>query len=173
MSKFKRLLVCASAAVMLFSAAGFAGCKRDKIAVDPSTINVRVFQGGYGVDWIYELKNKFETAFADEGYKVNILTPSSDERGDIVYNDLIAGYEEKKIDLVFTTDLYAEKVAGGDEGYLVEDITDTVYNKPAIDFDGEEESVNIVNKMKPGAGNATVCVLSSLFFGTSITQHFL
>ena len=158
MSKFKRLLVCASAAVMLFSAAGFAGCKRDKIAVDPSTINVRVFQGGYGVDWIYDLKNKFETAYADEGYKVNILTPSSDERGDIVYNDLIAGYEEKKIDLVFTTDLYAEKVAGGDEGYLVEDITDTVYNKPAIDFDGEEESVNIVNKMKPGADSSMIAL---------------
>ena len=151
MNKLKRLFVSAVAIVMLLSALGFAGCKRDIIIEDAKTINVRVFSGGYGSDWIYELKSKFEAAYAREGYKVNILTPSLDLRGDVVINELLDGNEKTGIDLYFTTDIYAETVATGDHGMLVEDLTDDVFNKPAIGFDGQEESVTIKSKIKPGA----------------------
>ena len=165
MNKLKRFLVSAIAIVMLLSALGFAGCKRDQIISDGKTVNVRVFSGGYGSDWIYELKSRFETAYAAEGYKVNILTPSIDLRGDVVINELLDGSANTGIDLYFTTDIYADTVAGGDHGYLVEDLTEDVFNQPAIGFDGEEESGNIVDKIKTGGDVSMISSYDDKYYG--------
>ena len=126
------------------------GCnKRDKIVRSESVVNVRVYKGGYGADWIYELKRRFEALYADEGYKMNILQPSVDNGGVVVLNELAAGNAKSGVDLYFTTGNPVDTVTDGDYGMLVEDITQTVMNKPAIKYDGTLESVNIADKMSP------------------------
>ncbi len=164
MKNLKRIMILV-VSFTLFSTLAFSGCKRDTIIRDKKTVNVRVFNGGYGSDWIYELKSKFEAAYAEEGYKINILTPSNDFRGDVVLNELLDGSAETGIDLYFTTDIYADTVAGGEHGFLVEDLTENVLGKPAIGFDGIEESVNIIDKMKPGGDVSMISSKDGKYYG--------
>lgn len=136
---------------MLLCVSCLSGCgDRDKVTKDEKFVNVRVFKGGYGADWIYELKDKFEAVYADEGYKVNILTPSYDISGDNVLNELYEGNQKSGVDLYFTANLPVKLVTDGDYGMLVEDLTDTVWNKPAIDFSGKEEPQTVAEKLVKG-----------------------
>lgn len=147
--KILSFLLCLLTIMSLFLVS--AGCSKDKIIVDEKVINVRVFRGGYGVDWIYELKEKFEATYAEEGYKVNILTPSYDSKGNNVLTELFMGNERTGVDLYFTTDLRVRSVGpDGDYGVVVEDIRETVWNKPAIGFDGKEETLLIKDKAVKG-----------------------
>lgn len=117
---------------------------------DAKTINVRLFKGGYGVDWVYELVDNFEKAYEAEGYKVNILTPSSDMRSSVVVTELMQGYEKTKVDLYITGNVSPETVgADGDYGVLVEDVEELVYNQKAIGYDGVYEEKTVLEKMHP------------------------
>ena len=74
---FIRLVVgILSVATLLCSAA--CGGSGDKIDRSETTISVRAHKGGYGTSYLNKLKEKFETLYADKGYKVQILTPSAD-----------------------------------------------------------------------------------------------
>ena len=145
----KKLTVFLMAVVMLF---GFAmtGCagggKKGNTTVvnDEKTINVKVYKGGFGDEWIYELQNKFESVYSEQGYKVNILAPSGDLEGDIVLQEMARGYDTTKIDLYITGAILTDSVGeNGDYGVLCEDLEETVFNKPAIGYDGVEESETV------------------------------
>lgn len=150
MGKLKRvslLLTC----IVLSAAFVMTGCKRDKTVVDEKVVNVRVYKGGYGADYIYELKKYFEAAYADEGYKVNILTPSFDMSLNVALTEMAQGNAETGVDLYFTGGVFVNQVSeDGEYGLLVEDLTEEVWNKPAIKFDGTEEDVNIIDKIPEG-----------------------
>ena len=80
-------------AMALTMSAGLVACGDDSDGVrgvinDEKTINVRMYKAGYGVEWAYELVDKFEDVYAAEGYKVNILTPSNDMNGNVVVTEL-------------------------------------------------------------------------------------
>ncbi len=138
------------AAISAVGVAGAFGCGGGgvKVSKDPKTVNVRYFKGGYGVDWIYELKAKFEAAYADEGYKINIVNPSSDMRGSVAISEMAQGYDSTGIDLYVTGDIMPDDVdEDGEYGLLVEDITESVYNQKAIKFDGTEEDQTVSQKI--------------------------
>ena len=148
MSKLKRIATTILGLVMGMSV--FAGCspKGSKTVRDEHTVNVQVIKAGYGTDWIYELKPKFEAAFAEQGYKVNILVPSRDIEGSVVINDLARGYDETGVDLYITATISNDSVGkNGEYGVIAEDITETVFNKPAYKYDGTEEDVLISEKI--------------------------
>lgn len=135
-------------AAVAVATCGFTACRGDEV-VDGSTIVVKCVEAGFGTDWLYELKNKFETVYAEEGYKVKIMTPSRQISGDNVLRDLYLGHAESQTDLYITADIKTDKVGvNSDYGkILAADLREYVYDKPAISYNGEEESVLISEKL--------------------------
>ena len=131
------------------SLAGFAACGDGEQTINnDTTVNIKVIKQGYGVAWLYELETQFETAFAEEGYQVNILEPSEDYSGSVVVNELYQGYNEIGVDLYITAAQAQNMGIHGEYNkVLVEDIRESVYNMPAIGYDGEEESLKISEKL--------------------------
>lgn len=131
------------------------GCatEEDNLIKDGKTVNVRVFEAGYGTEWLYALKDKFEAAYAEEGYKINILNPSNSVQTTVVINELYNG--GNGVDLYFPGSVWTTQVtAGGEFGKnLVEDLSEIVYSKKAIGFDGKEEEKTVREKMKKGIAN--------------------
>ena len=138
------LLLCGSMAACGVGGGGSA------IVNDEKTINIKCRRAGFGTDWLYELKGQFETAFAEEGYKVNILTPDNSLNNDILIKELALGYNATKVDLYISSGATPDQVGElGDYGVLVEDIGECVYNQPAIAYDGTEEDKKIIDKVAP------------------------
>ena len=137
------------AVIVLAIVLPLGGCSKEKIITDGRTVNIRVYKGGYGTTWIEKLKDKFEAAYAEEGYKINILAPSSDITGGTVLNELQSGNAVTGVDLYFAgaCNLYA---VTKQFGILVEDLTESVWNRVPINFDRSEEDVLIKNKVRPG-----------------------
>ncbi len=131
-------MACATAATTLAA----AGCgEKDKIIVSPTVVNVRVYKGGYGTNWIYELADRFAETYKEQQYTINILKPSSDIAGTVVQNELSVG--GNGIDLYLAGNV--SKV-----GEYVEDLSEIVYNKAPIGFDGKEEKVLYKDKLMKG-----------------------
>ncbi len=151
MKTFKRAMV--SALALLVVGSTFPACGGEPgIVNDPTTINVKVFKGGFGVEWVYELKAKFEAAYAEEGYKVNIVAPSSDMRGSVPLQDMAKGYAKSQTDLYITGDIQSGAV-GTKNSYtedgtaLVEETEQLVYKQKAIGYDGQEEDKTVEEKL--------------------------
>ena len=152
----KRFLKVLLASVLAFGCAvPMFGCstETDNIVSDGKTVNVRVFEAGYGTEWLYKLAEKFEAAYAEEGYKINILNPSNSVQTTVVINELYNG--GNGVDLYFPGSVLTTQVTeGGEYGEnLVEDLTEIVYDKNPIGFDGEEEDITVRDKMKNGVAN--------------------
>lgn len=149
MNKKSKALVGVLALTTAFSATSLVSCgSKDEIIKDGKTVNVRVCRMGYGDEFVYELKERFEEAFEDEGYKLNILEPSSDMRGSVALTELADGYDATGVDLYISGGLTADQVGvKGDYGVLVEDLTQLVYNQKAIGYDGEEEEKTVLEKL--------------------------
>lgn len=113
------------------------------------TINIKLYLGGYGSEWLNKLITQFETTYADEGYKVNLLRPSTSNLGGTIINELSSGYKKNQIDLYFTASIKPQQVVDGDYGLLVEDITESVYNQNPIKYDGTLESKTVAEKLDP------------------------
>ncbi len=151
MKTFKRAMV--SALALLVVGSTFPACGGNAgIVDDPTTINVKMFKGGFGVEWVYELKAKFEEVYKDEGYKVNIVAPSSDMRGSVPLSDLAKGYATTKTDLYITGDIQSAQVGKnnsyGEKGVaLVEETEQLVYKQKAIGYDGVEEDKTVEEKL--------------------------
>ncbi len=125
-----------------------SSCKEGGGVVDDTnTINIKMYIGGYGTDWMRALKVKFENTYKNEGYKVNLLNPSKSNTGSAIVNELASGYSKNKIDLYFTGSVLPQKVVSGDYGLLVQDLSDIVYSQKAISFDGTEEDKTIEEKL--------------------------
>ncbi len=132
-------------------------------AVDPTwknpsnahrTINVEVFKGSYGADWVYALREKFENVYADQGYKVNILTPTADMRNNVAVQDLARGYNETQVDMYITGGVSSNKVGReGEYGVIAEELSDLWAMKP-IGYDGQEESKTLKEKVTAGTMDA-------------------
>lgn len=107
----------------------------DQMIKDGKTINVKMYSAGFGTEYIYDLKDAFEEAYKEEGYKVNVFTPRAGFTGDIMLQDIDAGtggdvyfggsFLEKSV-----TDTYKNTVA---------DITESVFNQKPLNLNGEEE----------------------------------
>lgn len=154
MKRLKRVGCLLMAMVSLGATALASACgdKQDQVVVDGKTVNIQVFEAGYGSDWIYELKRQFETVYADQGYKMNILTPSYDMKSTIAMQEMAQGADTTGIDLYITQQVSPNDVgAAGQYGILAEDIRQTVFNQKAIGYDGQEEDLTVGEKLVDGA----------------------
>ena len=154
MKKSKRVkALLLSAFLTVGSVGSFSACLgRNNIKVDETTIVVKVRDAGFGTDWLYELKGKFEAAYAEEGYKVQIRTPDNAIKGSTLLQELALGYNSTKVDLYISTDANPDSVGAlGNYGILVENIEESVYNQTAISYDGTEEAQTVRQKIRPEA----------------------
>ncbi len=143
----KKFISTAVAALLAVSGlATCVGCKvKDNVIDDAKTINVRLYKAGYGEKFIYEFKDKFEAAYASEGYKFNVLTPQYTHAGTPMLNEMYEGYENKKIDLYITGAITPNMVSetGTHSKELCEDLEQLVFNQKAINYDLSETSETI------------------------------
>ena len=123
----KAIALLLSTLLTIGSVSGLSACGgRNKIVVDETTIVVKVRDAGFGTDWLYELKGKFETAYAEQGYKVKIMTPDNAIKGSTLLQELALGYNSTKVDLYISTDANPDSVGKlGNYGILAENIAVT------------------------------------------------
>ena len=127
---------------------GFGCKKKTDVSKDPKTINVRLYKAGFGDLFLYELKQKFEQVYAKEGYKVNILKPSSSSSGTPMVQEMSRGYKKTQIDLYVTGAIWPNHVSkAGQYGEVCEDLEDLVFNQTAIGYDGKETDKKISELM--------------------------
>jgi len=146
----KKLAILTATCALL--TAGLTGCKKGVQAGGVDKIQIRAYKAGYGVDWLYELKDQFEKTFP--GKEVEIVEASS-LVSDSSKNEIMTP-KKNEIDLYFLSDSEASKLIAQsksilktDKSVLLEDLTD-VYNSKAIGFDGKEESETIASRMVDG-----------------------
>ena len=118
-----------------------SACKSDRIVRDGKTFYIKAWIGGYGDSWLYALAEKFNAVYEQQGYVAKVLPSSYDLEPNVAMKELYS--KDDWADLYFvnvnnTMSQFTE--SGGEYGQLVADLTDTVWNKPAINFKGEEES---------------------------------
>jgi len=144
MKKRFTLKITAAVLAIITSFTAFAcGGPNENVSTDENTLNVKIRSAGYGTTYITAIKEQFEKTFEKEGYKLNVLTPSADLVSTNLYRDIYSG---SGIDIYYTSDITAKEGVAGEFGELFEDVSD-VYKKPAIKFDGTEESETIENKL--------------------------
>ncbi len=146
---FKMLTLIFLAMSMLFTQVACGSATDDEIVDDGVTLNVKFYDAGYGRSYIYALEEAFETTFASQGYKLNILPPDA-ELGNT--NLLMDIYKDSGADIYFcscSTTLAASGYMGQySTDSLVLDITDTVMNKKPIKLDGTEEATSVLDKLE-------------------------
>ncbi len=118
----------------------------EKMSTSSTTLNVKIHAAGYGTTYINALKEKFEAAYAEQGYKINVLKPDPLLANELVYTDIYSSQVGKGVD-IYITGCNAEDAVTGDYGQVVVDITDTVMNKKALTGTGAEEEKTVLQKL--------------------------
>ena len=144
MKNWKKGLALTFAGVMSVSTlAACGGAAQQSASKDPTTINVEILKASYGVNWAYEVAEKFEALYKEQNYKVNFMNPSSDMRGNVLIQQLARGYEATNVDMyissVDSNTVGEEGTYYSSAGILCEEISDVWDMKP-INYDGTEES---------------------------------
>ena len=128
------------------------GCVADdKPDSDPNTVNVRLYKAGFGDTFIYELQEMFETVYAEEGYKMNILEPSLDSAGVPMLREMSRGYIG--YDLYITGAIMPNQVTKDSEygkvrgEELCEDLESLVFDQKAINYDGTQSEDKIIDRI--------------------------
>ena len=150
----KKILSLALAAVMLLGI--LAGCGGNTVVTNPDG---SVAQGkkaivaynsvGYGHEWLTILADEFNKMYADEGYEVELKISMANENNASL--EIGKGAEKNDVDLYL--DAYnlesvldaSNKTMRGNGAVLV-DLTDSVWNKPAIGQNKQEESKTIAER---------------------------
>lgn len=161
----KKIVTLMIAGVLALSAFVCTGCApKSGLESGDNVVNVKVLSTGYGTSYIYALKEKFEEAFAEEGYKINVLAPLEDLTGAKIIQEIYAN--DVTADLYFTN---ASAITFGesDLGMMIESLDDVYSSKP-IGFDGKEEDVTIREKL-----NATKISYGETFEGVSYTLPYV
>lgn len=133
-----------------------AGCKKGGADIVENQINVKMYLGGYGKDWMEAVVNQFNEAYKDENIKVNLLTPSSTNQGTGTLNELKRGYNKHGVDLFFTANLSPSQLFDPDTGVTEADMTpldELVYDKHALKFDKGEEVKTVREKLDKSFGD--------------------
>lgn len=129
----------------VLTAGSLAACgKKETVSKDPSVLNVKIRKAGYGTEYIEKAAEAFNTAFADEGYSINVLAPREDLVGATVLRDI---YSNSGVDVYFTEGITGRTGVTGEFGQMIADMTESVYKKPAIKLDGTEETETIESKL--------------------------
>lgn len=146
-------LVCACVSfVLLFG--GLFGCNREQgepVLTDKTQLNIGVFDGGLGGDWIYDIKEDFEKKYEDvefEPGKKGVQLRVSPSRT-FTQTGLEQNIDSVNEDIVFAEGANAQFFAAQNK---LMDITDVVTEPLSYDFitgenDPDVENVSIESKM--------------------------
>ncbi|MBQ7948469.1 MAG: carbohydrate ABC transporter substrate-binding protein [Clostridia bacterium] len=145
----KMISMLLAATLSLGAVAMASGCQtKDNVVDDDKTINVRLYKAGFGDAFIYDLKKQFESVYAAEGYKMNVLTPTYGSAGTAMVQEMSRGYDETKIDLYITGAITPNQVSEiGEYGEVCEDLEQIVFNQTAIGYDGKESADKISKRI--------------------------
>lgn len=171
----KRLLSLLMAVLMILGIAPMFACAPssggvDTIIKDKNVINVKIYKAGFGTDYIEAFKTQFEQTFKDEGYKLNITAHDPFLMAETVYRSV---YSDSGIDVFFASSTSAESgMAGKNYQNSFYDITDSVYKKPAIKFDGTEESQTIEEKLLATGRTVNNNIYNGKYYGLPYSFTF-
>lgn len=137
MRKISKILAVLMTITMLFCAfTSLVGCKStEDLVKDDKTINVKLNSAGYGTDYIYAMQEKFEEAYKDEGYKLNIFTPKASFTGEQMLQDIVT---DAGADVYIGAGITKELLANPTYENTIADITSIVANQKPIGFNGED-----------------------------------
>ena len=148
----KKMLSLTMVFVMLLGI--LAGCGDDKEVVvneDGSTVQgktavIAYNSVGYGHEWLETLAEDFNAMYANEGYKVELKISMANENNPAL--EIGKGAEKNDVDLYLDATnlesvLDASKKTMRGNGAVLVDLTDEVWNKPAIGLNKQEESKTI------------------------------
>ena len=157
----KRLLSIMLGAMILIASAGFAcgGDPGNTVIKDGKTVNVKVSSAGYGTTFVTALAEKFNDIYKDkEGYKINVLPPQSYLGDTNLLQDI---YSESGVD-VYWSSVSIRLALEGTYGECLTDLTESVFSKPAIKFDGTEEDKTISEKV--ANSNYDISILKTVVY---------
>ena len=166
--KLKKIVALLLSVVTVGSCLSFSACRKDDVIKDGKTVNIQISKSGYGEEYIREIATAFETAYAAEGYKINILEPDPNFGTTNALNAMrlsdASGY-----DIVFPGSVFIEDVVDHVEfGTIVEPLDD-IYALPAIDFNGNDESKTLEQKLERlvsnESGKRTICTPDGKYWG--------
>ncbi len=121
-------------------------CEQPYGELNIKTVNLMMALNGYGTAWIEEIIEKFEELFADEGYKINLLTPSSSFGTVTALAEMRLGAKGSGYDLVMPGSVFAYDALDHEYGSCVECLDD-VYASTPISFDGRTEAKSLNQKL--------------------------
>lgn len=128
--------LCMAMAFVAGTALSAVGCtSTEELVKDGKTVNVKLNSAGYGTDYIYAMQEKFEAAYADEGYKLNIFTPKASFSGEQFLQDIAT---DTGADVYIGAGVTQNLLADSTYANTIADITSLVANQKPIGFDGEE-----------------------------------
>ncbi|MBQ7368616.1 MAG: extracellular solute-binding protein [Clostridia bacterium] len=143
-TKFAALMMAGLLSVGGLSACGGRGSEgEESVVADGKTVNVRISKAGYGTNYIYKMKEKFEQTYADEGYKINVLVPLSGLGETYPYQQI---YSDAGIDLFFVGQEFTKSYFD-EYGMVFADISETVFAQSPIKFDGTTEDCTVASKI--------------------------
>ena len=132
---------------------GLSGCKKGVAAGGSGTIQIRAYNGGYGVDWLHEAAKEFQKAHPD--VKFDFIEESALVTSEVVQQE-IALPSNNQIDMYFLNgidvDMLLQKSYSAlktRNQVLLEPLND-VFESKAIDVNGKEESETIESRFFAG-----------------------
>lgn len=152
MKKVKRIVVMFLTLALAMTSVACGKKTGEETKNDNKTLNVRVYKAGWGDEYVRAFAAAFEQIYAEEGYKINIVSSDSTIQGSVVTTELLL-CENNGIDLYFSGGVGVDDLVSISESKKVDmvaaDLTD-VYNSKPIKSDGTEESQTVLEKMREG-----------------------
>ena len=156
MKNVKKILSMALIAVMLIGM--MAGCGGSKVnyetdaqggVVQNKTAIVSYNSSGYGDTWLRKCAEEFNKMYAEEGYKIELDISYSNESNAKL--EIGKGGEKNDVDLYIGAGgleslLDASNKTMRGKGAVLVDLTEVVWNKPAIGTDKKEEEKTIAER---------------------------
>ncbi len=156
MKNAKKILSLALIAVMLIGM--MAGCGGNKVAfetdeaggvIQHKTAIVSYNSSGYGDTWLRKCAEEFNKMYAEEGYKIELNISYGNENDAKL--EIGKGGEKNDVDLYIGASgleslLDASNKTMRGQGAVLVDLTDVVWNKPAIGADKQEEEKTVAER---------------------------
>ena len=154
MKALKKIMSLGLATVM--TASLFAGCggndvvvNEDGTSVQGKTAVIAYNSVGYGHEWLEILAKEFNDMYADEGYKVELKISMASENNPAL--EIGKGAEKNDVDLYLDaynleSVLDASKKTMRGNGAVLVDLTESVWNQPAVGLNKQEEEKTIAER---------------------------
>lgn len=149
-------------ALSAFTVTCLIACGKKQEVGGEKVIQVKMYEGGYGRDWFDAIARKFEQMKRGKGENVTVQLKDSDYTK-LAGEDFVSKMEtpnDNQFDLFVLDGADVNKVIqesydilGTDKQALLEPLT-PLLNKPAIGFDGKEETKSIGSRLFTGYNEA-------------------